>query len=76
MDYGYMVIVGVVSFAAGVLVQDTAQEYERMRKKPVQARIEPAPIWSLRCERVRGLMVATQSDGREWKVRCYRPGRS
>lgn len=68
-----MVIVGVVSFAAGVLVQDTAHEYERMKKKPVQARIEPAPFWSKNCERARGLTVAVQADGKKWEVRCHQP---
>ena len=73
MDSGPVIAV-VISFAAGVVVRDVAQDYREPKAvKAPQARTEPAPIWLKNCDRANGFLFATQADGKEWKVRCYQP---
>ena len=66
-------IIATVCFGLGVLVRDVAQDYrdiQAVAKKPRQAQVEPAPLWSKRCEAQDKRIFATQADGKRWRIKC------
>lgn len=69
------VILIVCCVAFGVLLRDVAQDYRDVKPKKKQAQMDPAPIWSQRCERQGKTIIAKQADGGRWVIHCLPAGR-